>query len=253
MMTFYEEYERIVALMTFKREELDYSVLDKYRDMLEMMSRVSNSGITVYDMAERRHVFASRNFGELFRYDMDRLREEDSEYFDIHIHPDDYDEVFRHYGAAIRYCMDHPQEMCDYKVICEYRLLLDGEYVRVVEQQQMLETDGKGHPWLALSILDVSPNQAQFVRVESTMLNYRTGDIIEIPDYPEFRCRQIYLTDREKEVLGLVRDGFLSKEISDRMKISVNTVNTYRQRILEKLCVNNSHEAIACASRLGLL
>lgn len=38
-----------------------------------------------------------------------------------------------------------------------------------------------------------------------------------------------------------------------RLFISVHTVNTHRQRILEKLGANNSIEAIAYALQLGLV
>jgi DNA-binding NarL/FixJ family response regulator len=53
--------------------------------------------------------------------------------------------------------------------------------------------------------------------------------------------------------LQLVKDGRLSKEISEELHISVHTVNTHRQRILEKLDVDNSMEAVKYASELGLL
>ncbi|MDR1880928.1 MAG: LuxR C-terminal-related transcriptional regulator, partial [Tannerellaceae bacterium] len=43
------------------------------------------------------------------------------------------------------------------------------------------------------------------------------------------------------------------KEISNQLCISVHTVNTHRQRILEKLDVDNSLEAVKYASALGLL
>jgi DNA-binding NarL/FixJ family response regulator len=51
----------------------------------------------------------------------------------------------------------------------------------------------------------------------------------------------------------MVRDGFLSKEISDKLTISLHTVNTHRQKILEKFDVNNSMEAVMLASKLGLI
>ncbi|MBK6998073.1 MAG: helix-turn-helix transcriptional regulator [Lewinellaceae bacterium] len=53
--------------------------------------------------------------------------------------------------------------------------------------------------------------------------------------------------------MKLVKDGLLSKEISNRLSISLHTVNTHRQRFLEKLGANNSLEAIIFASKFGLL
>jgi DNA-binding NarL/FixJ family response regulator len=91
-------------------------------------------------------------------------------------------------------------------------------------------------------------------RVEAKLYNFKTGEIFPLPDYPEYEGGgAVALTSREKQVLKLVRDGFLSEGISEQLRISVHMVNTYRQRIIEKLNVNNSLEAIRLAMRLGLL
>ena len=61
------------------------------------------------------------------------------------------------------------------------------------------------------------------------------------------------MSGREREILRLIGRGKLSKEIADQLAISVHTVNTHRQRILEKLNVDNSMEAVRYASARGLL
>ncbi|MEN2434091.1 response regulator transcription factor [Weeksellaceae bacterium A-14] len=48
------------------------------------------------------------------------------------------------------------------------------------------------------------------------------------------------LTKREIEVMKLICDGFSSKMISEKLFISVNTVETHRKKILMKLNVKNS-------------
>jgi DNA-binding CsgD family transcriptional regulator len=55
------------------------------------------------------------------------------------------------------------------------------------------------------------------------------------------------------EVLGLVATGMASKDIADRLFISVNTVNNHRQRILEKLDSRSSAEAVRYVMKLGLI
>lgn len=53
------------------------------------------------------------------------------------------------------------------------------------------------------------------------------------------------LTSRGKEILILINQGVISKEIAVKLNISSNTVNRHRQNILEKLNVNNSIEAVS--------
>ena len=62
-----------------------------------------------------------------------------------------------------------------------------------------------------------------------------------------------YLTNREIEVLCLIQKGLLSKEIADRLCISIHTVNIHRQNLLRKLGVQNSIEAIRLGQEIGLL
>jgi DNA-binding NarL/FixJ family response regulator len=50
------------------------------------------------------------------------------------------------------------------------------------------------------------------------------------------------LSDREFEVMCLIARGRSIKDISDSLSISVNTVNTYRSRILTKMNFNNNME-----------
>jgi DNA-binding NarL/FixJ family response regulator len=144
-------------------------------------------------------------------------------------------------------------EKVNYKLISEFRVLnADNKYVRVIEQQQALEITSNGSIWLALSILDISPNQKNLDEYTvSELLNFKTGKFIPFIEQKEKIT--IALTNRETEVLKLVKDGLLSKEISDKLSISLHTVNTYRQRVLGKLGVSNSMEAVMLASKLGLI
>jgi len=58
------------------------------------------------------------------------------------------------------------------------------------------------------------------------------------------------LTKREMEILRLIGKGLSTKLIADKCCISINTVETHRRRLLEKLNVKNSMELIKEASRM---
>lgn len=61
----------------------------------------------------------------------------------------------------------------------------------------------------------------------------------------KYRCKEIdELTEREKEILELLSQGLLYKEIADKKFISIDTVKKHVGNIYRKLHVNNKVEAI---------
>lgn len=82
------------------------------------------------------------------------------------------------------------------------------------------------------------------------IVNSRSGEVVTL-SLSERRAQ--VLTDREKEILMLVRDGYASKQIAGMLGISIHTVNRHRQNILEKLTVGNSVEAVMAAGAMKLL
>lgn len=61
------------------------------------------------------------------------------------------------------------------------------------------------------------------------------------------------LTRREREVLQLIVDGRMNKEIANDLFISIRTVESHRARIMEKLRCRNFAELMQFASRSGLV
>ncbi len=60
------------------------------------------------------------------------------------------------------------------------------------------------------------------------------------------------LTEKETEILALLAEGLQKKEISAKLKISNNTVDTHVRHIYEKLNVKNAPAAIHTAHKKGL-
>ncbi len=60
------------------------------------------------------------------------------------------------------------------------------------------------------------------------------------------------LSDRELEILKLLSEGLVKKEIAEKLEIGYSTVDTHVSHIYEKLHVNNAPSAVGKAYRLGL-
>lgn len=61
------------------------------------------------------------------------------------------------------------------------------------------------------------------------------------------------LTDREREILTLVAEGYTNREIAESLFISVKTVETHKAHIMEKLNLHKRAELVRYAIRKGLL
>jgi len=61
------------------------------------------------------------------------------------------------------------------------------------------------------------------------------------------------LTQREREILKLIAEGFKNKEIADELCISVKTVEKHRANLMEKLDLHNASVLTAFAMDKGLI
>ncbi|MGD9808571.1 MAG: response regulator transcription factor [Deferribacterales bacterium] len=67
------------------------------------------------------------------------------------------------------------------------------------------------------------------------------------------RCGSSVLTSRECEILKHIADGKTSKEIADELCISKNTVDTHRNKMLQKLNLANSASLVHYAFKSGMV
>ena len=60
------------------------------------------------------------------------------------------------------------------------------------------------------------------------------------------------LTDREREILGLVAEGLTNREIGERLHLAEKTIKHYMTNVLQKLHVRSRVEAALLAQKHGL-
>jgi two-component system response regulator NreC len=85
---------------------------------------------------------------------------------------------------------------------------------------------------------------AQSVMVGDYLQRVRTGE--EKDSYST-------LTEREREILKLVAEGYTNNQIAEKLVISPKTVDTHRTHIMDKLNLHSRAELVKYAMRRGLL
>lgn len=116
---------------------------------------------------------------------------------------------------------------------------------------QVLALAPNGNIWLVLCCYDLAQQPKPRIGINPMIVNNKTGKVRLCVNFLE--RRENILTPREKEILLLIRNGLLSKEIAAILGVSIHTVNRHRQNILEKLSVDNSMEAVNAATEMLLL
>ena len=156
------------------------------------------------------------------------------------VHPDDL-EVVRRIDKKVWEFLDTlpEEEKLTYKYIYEMRVLDRGKYVRMIYQMRILAF--KDDNFLGMGIIDLAPEQSANISVRFQIKNCLTDEVVP---FAIESATDTLLTPREREVLALAKQGMFSKEISEKLNISIHTVNRHRQNILEKLQVDNIIEAI---------
>jgi DNA-binding CsgD family transcriptional regulator len=67
------------------------------------------------------------------------------------------------------------------------------------------------------------------------------------------KLKELGITPREHEILGLIAEGLSNAEIGERLFVSENTVKTHSSRLFAKLGVNRRVQAVLKGRALGLI
>jgi len=129
-------------------------------------------------------------------------------------------------------------ELYRYSVEYSFRLLTkSGTYITVKQEYRNIETDEYGRMF---------KNFVQHRRID----NYETRPDDDFKIIDKLKNKHINLkskyklTKRELEILSLINQGYQSKQISELLFLSDNTVKTHRKNILSKTESSSLIEAI---------
>ncbi len=233
--------------------DVDYERWGRRRVELIRMAELTRSCIFAVDVYKGVYDYASEGFTDLFGIAPEKLQNisEQGDVIEELIHPDDRPKIIdlqiRH--SKFIYSL-LPEERNDYRTIYQMRMRsAGGRYINVVSRQQVIEITTDGKAWIVMGMIELAPDQTPTDRVKCSVLNLRTGQFFN----PYADSQDLTLTERELEILSLIGQGFLSKEIAEKLGISKHTIDNHRKNILTKLGVDNAIEAINRARSAGLI
>jgi len=81
--------------------------------------------------------------------------------------------------------------------------------------------------------------------------NQESGKAAFVVD--EMKLKELGITPREFEILGLIASGLSNREIAERLFVSENTVKTHSSRLFEKLGAKRRTQAVQFGKAAGLI
>jgi DNA-binding NarL/FixJ family response regulator len=83
----------------------------------------------------------------------------------------------------------------------------------------------------------------------------KVKNLLLVDEALEFKntCADLNISQREVEIIKLISEGFINKEIADKLFLSTHTVNTHRKNIMNKLGVNNASGIVLFAVKEKLI
>lgn len=231
-------------------------ILDEVINRMKEYVKIEQSVAVLSDLAANKSYIFAGAFGEFFDMSSLSFKTIDSiweEEIYQRIHPED---LFQRHLLELEFFNFlkplQPDERLFYTTKCKIRALnKENKYQEILHRSFYIMNSSEGGFWLAVCLYNYSFDEhLSNGNIDGRITNTKTGEKHYIDNY--INCTNL-LTNREKEILLLIREGKISKEIACELNISINTVNRHRQNLLEKLNVNNAMEAVRTADALNLL
>ena len=150
----------------------------------------------------------------------------------------------------LKYCIDFFESFLqnesteDYhklRTVLHYRFRnAEGKYIYLQDERATL-TLADGNP-IHYSLVRAMPDEAVFSGVKIEI--YKNEDSLKkIVEYKPSAARN-KLSNRENDLVGLIKKGLTTKEIASQLSISHNTVRNIKSKLFEKYSVNNTIELL---------
>jgi DNA-binding CsgD family transcriptional regulator len=243
----------LVAAIHFNPLDRDPLAAERHRSLLETLSGMDGVSVALFDLAEGRYRYMKTNFKSMLSLPEDAPRKGGLGFFRERLHLEDKELYFQTSLEVLRFLLGSPAgERKDYRTYIDFRIL-DGKgaWIRLAQQNSVLETDASGLPWLVLTYIEPSKIKDMEIPLRRSLKRKSSGDFVLFPESDRMLAPE--LSPRELEILGLVSKGFSSSDIARLLSLSLHTVNTHRRNILGKLEVENASEAVRYAADRGLV
>jgi DNA-binding CsgD family transcriptional regulator/PAS domain-containing protein len=209
----------------------------------------------ILDLRTLQFVFISPNVKEILGFEAQQFKNKGKAFWNEIIHPDDLHRSWELKKQIWERLLTlSPQERKNYRFNNDYRVLKpNGAVVRLLEQNAILQLDDRGNITHTIGICSDITHWTKTPDIYASVLStVNKSCYVFNPEDPQLKP-PITLSKRELEIVTLMAAGHNSKYIAAKLFISFHTVNTHRQKMIEKTSTRNTGGLIQFAMYHGLI
>jgi len=217
---------------------------------LDELMEKNDQYFQVFDLGQMKFLYTSKRIFQMFGVTPEEIN---PGHYTKAVHPDDEERL----GQARSRVYKMEKEIFQAKkgsALTSYNLHMlnpDGVYNNLFVQDYMFYSP---IPYKAVFMIQVVTNINWFEFKKNSFHQY-VGNDLSLFKFPDQELLKIGpdLSIREFEIVRFIEQGLSSKQIADKLFLSVHTVNTHRSNILEKSGKNQVSELIYELKEKGVL
>lgn len=256
--------DTLVKLLKFNKSAENTAGLQDMVKGYEEFERVCsmwNTYIYMHDYQSNSYIYISPSFCNYFGLDYNTVLAEGFESISSLIHPHDLfvleNNLFKKINdflASIHH--QEAEENQNYKFIYNFRIRKkDSSYISMSVVSKILSFDKKGAIQLDFGMISPVNHILQTDRIIlniSKSINDLDYDTLLQEEFNPEANTDLNLTDREMEIIMLLKKGMDSKDMAEHLCLSQHTVRNHRRNILKKTNTNKVTELLTLINKLGL-
>ena len=145
------------------------------------------------------------------------------------------------------------QQIPNYKVRYDYRVKKgNGQYIRILQQVVTIQYSESGGIFRTFGVhTDISHLKMDGRPVLSFIGLNGEPSFVDVDVKNSFLKQFLNITEREKEILAMLAEGWKTKDIAMKLFLSPQTVSTHRRNLIKKTKAKNTSEMIVMAIKNG--
>ena len=259
----YREYmDLIFDSSALKMKEESVAIIERYRNQEYNMSSY-DIAIFLVNYTTRQYLYISDSSFNIFGITAKEFIERNLDGFLNTWHPADFEIINTIiFPYNLKFLENIPPDRYgDFIFSYNYRVRNSNDkYINLLQRFSYIPSNSPGMPWGAVGIaFDITHFKNDMSVVQTIEeISLQNGELVnnlvfkKIHPVYEYDISQ-FLSRRELEVIHYISKGLNSKQIADKMRISINTVNNHRKSMLAKLQCRTSSELTNYAVKHGLV